>query len=172
VFTPGYNRPCYVAASTTTGVYNTQSPNAGFKSTQNSLAAKYELGNGFTVSGGMQQTKWKEIVAGDGDQADRSAQIATLTYVTGVHTVFGTYGTMKEKAARNAFTGKTSTMTAVGYNYALSKTSNLYGRYETLTDDAGSQAAVWGGAAPTVSLIGTDSTNKRTRTQLGLMVNF
>jgi len=171
ILTAGKNQPCYLAAGSSLGsAYNKGNTiGNGYKATQNGLAAKYVLNSNFTVSGGLQQTKLKEIVAGDGDQVDRSAQIATLTYVNGIHTLFGTYGTVKENALNNQFNGKKSTMTAIGYNYALSKTSYLYGRYETLTDDAGTIAATYGDS---VNLVGTDSSNKRTRSQFGLAMNF
>jgi predicted porin len=166
------NQPCVNNSVAGTAGANGAAVLNGFKSTQNSVAAKYELGGGFTLSGGYQATVWKEIVAGAGDQANRKAYIGSLTYVTGPHTVFGTYGASKESAANNSFNGGTSKMVGLGYNYALSKNTYIYARHEQLDDQAGTIASSWAGAAPTVSLLGMDASQKRVRQQVGLAMNF
>ena len=145
----------------------------GYKSSQDSLAASYEIGGGFKLSGGYQKTALGEITAGSGDQTSRTAYIGTLQYTTGAHTLFATYGTAKEAAKNNTFNGKTSTMTGVGYNYALSKMTNLFARYEQLDDQAGLIYNSWAGAAPTGALLGMDAANfKRIRSQAGVQVAF
>jgi predicted porin len=165
------NQPCLVgngnkiASGATIG--------AGYKAQQDSLAASYDIGSGFLLSGGYQKTALGEITAGSGDQTNRTAYIGTLQYKTGAHTLFATYGTAKEKATNNAFNGKTSTMTGVGYNYALSKMTNFYARYEQLDDQAGLIYNSWQGAAPTGKLNGMDAAdNKRIRSQVGVQVAF
>jgi len=163
------NQPCYTSAGSLTGA----GVQAGYKSQQDSLAASYDLGNGFLLSGGYQKTALGQITAGSGDQTNRAAYIGTLQYKTGAHTLFATYGAAKEKAQNNAFNGKTSTMTGVGYNYALSKMTNLYARYEQLDDQAGLIYNSWQGAAPTGKLLGMDANDaKRIRSQVGVQVAF
>jgi hypothetical protein len=56
-------------------------------------------------------------------------------------------------------------MTSLGYEYALSKTSNLYGRYESIND----QAVLL--TQPT-QLTAVTGNNTRTRTGFGLKIGF
>jgi predicted porin len=163
----GQNQPCYTTASTT-AVKGTTIGN-GYEAKQNSFAAKYDLSSALTLSGAYQATTLGGIGAST-DQSDRKAWIGTATYVTGAHTMFVTYGTAKENAAANVYNGKKTTMTGLGYNYALSKRTALVARYESLTDDAGIIAPSY--VSSTVNLLGTDSSNKRVRSMFGISHNF
>ena len=165
------NQPCLTGNGTT--LANGSATQAGYKAQQDSLAASYELGGGFKLSGGYQKTALGAIIAASGDQTNRTAYIGTLQYTTGAHTLFATYGTAKENAANNAFFGKTSTMVGGGYNYALSKMTNIFVRYESLDDNAGLIYNSWQGAAPTGKLLGmVAADNKRIRSQAGVQVAF
>lgn len=163
----GQNQPCYTTAATTATKGATIGN--GYEATQNSFAAKYELSSALTLSGAYQATTLGGIGAST-DQSDRKAWMGTATYVTGAHTMFVSYGSAKENAAANTYNGKKTTMTGLGYNYALSKRTALVARYESLTDDAGIIAPSY--VASTVNLLGTDSSNKRVRSMFGISHNF
>ncbi|WP_158270564.1 porin [Limnohabitans sp. Jir72] len=170
-FVGSANQPCIVGNGNQ--IAKGATIGAGYKAQQEGLAASYNLGSGFLLSGGYQKTALGEITAGSGDQTNRAAYIGTLQYTTGAHTLFATYGTAKEKAQNNAFNGKTSKMSGVGYNYALSKMTNFYARYEQLDDQAGLIYNSWSGAAPSGALLGMDAANnKRIRSQVGIQVGF
>jgi hypothetical protein len=106
----------------------------------------------------------------NGNQSDRSATLLSAQYTTGANTFFVTSGSVKENAANNQYTGNTTKFTGLGYNYALSKTTALVARYESLDD----QARILPLTATTAysSLQGTDSSTKRTRSMLGLHMAF
>ena len=101
---------------------------------------------------------------GKSDQTNkRSATMFSAKYVMGVHTFL--VGTASAKASSGTYNGKTSTMTSLGYEYALSKNSNIYGRYESIND----QAVML--TQPT-QLTAVTGNNTRTRTGFGLKIGF
>lgn len=158
--------PCYSTGALTTGsAISTAQDNK-----QNSLAANYNLGNGFLVAGAMQKTTLGNVGSTTGNQSDRSAQMFTVQYTSGANTVFATTGSVKENSSINNRNGQKSTFTGIGYNYALSKTTALVARYESLDD----QAKVLDLTATTAysSLQSPDSSTKRTRSMLGLHMAF
>ena len=163
----GQNQPCYTTANTQ-GV-NKATVGNGYDAKQNTFAAKYELNSAWTLSGAYQATTLGGIGAST-DQSDRKATMMTATYVTGPHTLFVSHGTAKEAAAAHTFNGKKSTMNGIGYNYALSKRTNLVARYETLDDQAGIIAPSY--VSSTVNLLNTDTSQKRVRSMFGLSHNF
>jgi hypothetical protein len=61
-------------------------------------------------------------------------------------------------------TGKKSNVLGAGYNYNLSKLSNIYVRYESIKDDAS--------IIPAASTIDGTSSTTRTRTAIGYKVGF
>jgi predicted porin len=127
--------------------------------TDNSLktaAANYNMGPWTFYA--LNQTNGKS------DQTNkRSATMFSAKYVMGVHTFL--VGTASAKASSGTYNGKTSTMTSLGYEYALSKTSNIYGRYEAIND----QAVLL--TQPT-QLTAVTGNNTRTRTGFGLKIGF
>jgi predicted porin len=87
------------------------------------------------------------------------------TYVMGKTTLLAQFGTLKADAGSNA--GKSSTITGLGIDYALSKMTNAYVRYESIKDDAGIiSASQNGNYAP----VGDNVT--RTRTAMGVKFAF
>jgi len=142
------------ATGTTATTYTTT---AG--TTDNSLktaAANYTMGQ-WTVYA-LNQTNGKSDATNK-----RSATMFSAKYVMGVHTFL--VGTASAKASSGTYNGKTSTMTSLGYEYALSKTSNIYGRYESIND----QAVLL--TQPT-QLTAVSGNNTRTRTGFGLKIGF
>lgn len=161
--------PCYVSGSAlaTGAAISTAQENK-----QNSFAGKYDLGNGFLVSGALQKTTLGQVGAsGAGNQSDRSATFLNAQYTTGAHTVFLSTGSVKENAAASTKNGMSSKFTGMGYNYALSKMTSLVARYEQFDD----QANVLGltGTTAYSSLQGVSTTDlKRVRSMLGINMNF
>lgn len=165
----GQNQPCYNSSAGSQGTRSATIGN-GYEAKQNSFAAKYELNSAWTLSGAYQATTLGGIGTST-DQSDRKATMVTATYVTGPHTLFVSHGSAKEAAAANTFNGKKSTMNGIGYNYALSKRTNLVARYETLDDQAGIIAPSY--VSSTVNLLNTDANSqKRVRSMFGISHNF
>jgi len=172
------NSPCYVttggsftAGTATVGV---AAPDASQDNKQNSLAAKYDLGNGFLVSGALQKTTLGHLgSASTADFSNRSANFMNAQYTTGAHTVFVSSGSVKENASANLKNGQKSSFTGVGYNYALSKTTSLVARYEQFNDKANVLGTVLGSPNAYSQTQGTDAANfKRVRSMFGMNMNF
>jgi hypothetical protein len=123
------------------------------KSTMRTLSANYAWKD-FTF-GGTTQTISDDKTS---KAVDTKATLFGVKYVSGNNMVGVTTGSLT-----NNLTAKKSTFTGVGYNYMLSKTTKLYVQQETLNDDGATVAAVVG-----FTEVGT----KRTRTGLGIVVNF
>ena len=121
--------------------------------TMKSLAANYTYG-AFTFGAINQTNKDDKATAA----VDTKANLFSVKYVNGAHTVGATSGSLT-----NNVLGKKSTFTGYGYDYALSKTAALYARAETLRDDGVTVDAVTGY---------TETTTKRTRQALGLRIAF
>jgi predicted porin len=150
----GVTVPGALTANPTAGQFTGVAGTAGTaKVTMNSLAANYTYG-AFTF-GAINQTLKDDLATA---AVNTSANLVSVKYVNGVHTVGLTSGSLTNKV-----TDKKSTFTGVGYDYALSKMTAVYARAETLTDDGGTVAAVSG-----FTEVGT----KRTRQALGLRIAF
>lgn len=156
----------YVNGPITIGyAQNTESANtalagaAQYDSSNQTLAGNYNFGNGLTVYALSQRAKRSD------DSLDRLSTLIGARYVTGAHTFAVVVGNSKDSgtataAQINLGKGKTSNLASLGYDYALSKRTALYGRYENINDDGN----VLGG--------NTANDNKRTRTALGLRHTF
>jgi len=142
------------AASYLTGVPVGAAATAGsVKSTINSFAGNYAMGD-LTLYAGYQTVKDDKSVSA----VDTKAYVLGAKYVVGANTFSATSGELT-----NDVTAKKSKFYGLGYDYALSKTTALYARYESLKDDGGTVAAVTGF---------TETNTTRTRSALGLRVAF
>ena len=162
------NNPCGGAAALTAGA----AVDASQDNKQNSLAASYNLGNGFLVSGALQKTTLGNLgSASTVNLSERSANFLNAQYTTGPHTVFVSTGGVKESAATSTKNGQKSSFMGLGYNYALSKTTSLVARYEEFDDKANVLGLT--GTTAYSQTQGTDAANfKRVRSMLGLNMNF
>jgi len=79
-------------------------------------------------------------------------------YAMGATTLLGTTA-----SAKNDTSGTKSTMIGLGVTQALSKTTDVYARYENITDDGNFVSGLTGV---------TSTDNKRTRTAVGIKVGF
>ena len=129
----------------------------GTKKKMNSLGANYTFG-AVKVSAGYQTNK------ADDNSMDRKAFTLGGFYTMGATTLFAQYGENKENAAASAYNGQKTKMSAVGVDYALSKMTKLYARYEDVKDNAG--------ILTMASLNGNDASRNRTRTALGVQYKF
>jgi len=131
----------------------------GTKMKMNSLGANYAFGAA-KVTAGYQTNK-----ADDGT-IDRKAFNLGGFYTMGATTVFVQYGENKENGtiSSSAYAGLKTKMTAVGADYALSKTTKLYARYEDVKDAAG--------ILTMASLVGNDGSRNRVRSALGVRYDF
>jgi len=162
--------PCFSAATfpSTTVAYSTAQDNK-----QNSIAANYDLGNGFLVSGAYQKTTLGAVGAVmAGEQSARNANFYNLMYTTGANTFFVSAGTVKETATLATNNNRTSAFTGAGYNYALSKNTALVARWESFKDDINIIGALQASTAYT-STQGTAATNNtRVRSMFGIHSAF
>jgi len=128
----------------------------GSRGTFTGLGANYNLGAA-TVYGGWQNNK---AVSGAGaTTTDRSTVNLGVKYDMGVNSFMGAV-----QRATNSLAGTSSSLFALGYEYALSKTSAVTARYERIADGAGF-ASVAGYNA-------TVGNTDRTRMGVGLRVGF
>jgi hypothetical protein len=109
------------------------------------------LGN-LTLGGTTQTTKSNTL------SINSKGNVMSAKYVMGANTFGAVVGT-----ATNNLNGLSSKFTGAGYDYALSKTTNLYARYERLADNAVTVAAVTGF---------TETSTTRSRTAFGLRQQF
>jgi len=130
---------------------------SGTKKKMNSLGASYAFGAA-KVTAGYQTNK------ADDASYDRKAFTLGGFYTMGATTLFVQYGENKENAAASTFVGLKTKMTGIGADYALSKTTKLYARYEDVKDAAG--------ILTMASLVGNDGSRNRVRTALGVRYNF
>jgi len=154
------------------GTNSATTPLNGAKTTLNSLGVAYTMGN--LKMGLFNQTNKNSAV----NSIDQKGTYLTATYTMGSTKIhFATGGTDNKVAYGSANTngatvvGK-SKMTSIGADYSLSKTTNLYFRNESITDNANLLGGYYSG---TTSLFETASSSvgaKRTRTALGLKVSF
>jgi predicted porin len=166
--------PCFVAAGAAAGfpatatAYSTAQDNK-----QNSLAASYDLGNGLLVSGAYQKTTLGAIGAAMTDnQSARTANFYNVQYKMDANTFFVSVGSVKETASLSTTTGKTSTFTGAGYNYALSKNTALVARWESFKDDIGIIGTLQASTAYTSTQGTTATNNTRVRSMFGIHSAF
>ena len=114
--------------------------------TVNTLGANYALG-------AAKVFLWTQTnKSADGTTRNIAATTVSASYTMGQTVLMAQAG-----SAKNKLTNKTSNLASVGADYNLSKTTALYGRYESIKDEGGVIAA-----AATIDGTGT------TRTRLGL----
>ena len=127
----------------------------------NTLGVNYAIGN--TTLYFINQTYKTTSTTLNGQKTN----VFSVKHTMGPHAIMASMGALNNDAAYAATTnyGKSS-LTGLGYDYSLSKTTALYARYEALTDKAGvmTKVATVDGAA--------GNGDKRTRTAFGLRTTF
>ena len=147
-----------LAASYSTLTQDSVGVGAGVtESKVNTLGANYAVNNAAKVFFLNQTVKTTTGTVA----TDTSYNAFSATYTMGNTVLMASTGSLKQDGGTNA--GKKSTITGLGADYNLSKTTALYARYESIKDEAKMITA-----ASTID--GTDT--KRTRTALGLRVTF
>ena len=126
------------------------------------------------MSGGIQNTTLGALGAlSTNNISNRAARYLNAQYTSGVHTVFASYGYVKENESTNTGSGKTSVFNGFGYNYALSKNTALVARYEQFDDKANVLTTVLGSPNAYSQTQGTDAnTFKRVRSMFGIHAAF
>jgi len=125
---------------------------SGVNTTFDTLGGNYTMG-AIKLFALMQNVK----VSDNSDK--RSNFTVSASYTTGALTVMGQVGELKDKAG--AGNGTKSKLTALGADYALSKRTAVYARYESIDDKAGV-------AANPATVPAAAGENTRTRTAIGL----
>jgi len=132
------------------------------KRTLNTLGVNYAFGN---IKAFLHNQDYK--TAGGTDSKTAYTAVGA-TYAMGAHTLMAQVGEYKLKntttAASAAYVGKTSKLWSLGYDYALSKRTAVYARYESIDDKAN--------AITKVATVDSVTDGKRTRTALGLRHSF
>lgn len=114
------------------------------KGTLNTLGANYTVG---AVTAYLLNQTAKDDAAVAANKLDRKTTIVGVKYVTGAHTFMAQTGSAKlnssgaTSTATYAVEGEKSKLSGIGYDYALSKRTNLYVRAESIDDKAGLVAA-------------------------------
>jgi len=130
---------------------------SGIDTTYDTLGANYAIGAA-KVYGLVQNKKLS-------DSSDKTSYWAlSASYTMGATTVMAQVGELKDKAGTN--NGLKSKLASLGANYALSKRTDLYARYESIDDKAGVVAM-----SATTGFDSYSST-KRTRTAIGVKHSF
>jgi len=133
------------------------------KRTLNTLGANYAFTNGLTALLHYQNYK----TAG-GVDSETNYYAAGLSYAFGAHTVMGQAGEYKlvnsSSAASAAYVGQKSKLWSLGYDYALSKRTAVYARYESIDDKAN--------AITKVATLDVTANDKRTRSAIGIRHAF
>lgn len=117
----------------------------------------------------MYQTAKADAITGGQGALDRTSTFLGVKYVNGAHTLMAQAGQAKLDASNQTSTatyqveGQKSKVTGLGYDYALSKRTSLYARYENIDDKAGMVSA-------RATIDGTST--KITRTALGVRHTF
>ncbi len=161
------NGPLNVAFANQTQDGSGTNATTNTKGTLNTLGANYTIGA--ITAYGMYQTA-KDNAAVAANKLDRKTTIVGAKYVTGPHTFMVQTGNAKlnssgaTSTATYAVEGEKSTLTGIGYDYALSKRTNLYVRAESINDKAGLVAA-----RATIDVAGQ---TKITKTALGVRHTF
>jgi predicted porin len=136
----------------TTPTYNAGLPNQN--TTTNTLGANYALGDAKVFL-------WNQSIKADDNTQNSAGTTVSATYTMGATVLMAQAGSVKAKAG--TWNGQSSKLSAVGVDYNLSKTTALYGRYESIKDNAHMLAA-----ATTID----GSGNTRTRLGLGIRTAF
>jgi predicted porin len=139
------NGPLNVAyASQTQDAVGTGTAPADNKGTLNTLGLNYTMG---AVTGYLMNQTAKDNDATAADKLDRTTNIYGVKYVSGAHSFMVQTGNAKLKSSGQTSTatfaveGEKSTVTGIGYDYALSKRTTAYFRSESINDKAGLVAA-------------------------------
>jgi hypothetical protein len=122
-----------------------------------SLGANYDVGNGFKLYA-FNQKRTKS----DGT-LNRNFTLLTGQYNTGAHTVSVGMGNGTDNGTSKTNSGE-SKLTAVAYDYALSKMTSLYVRNESIKDD--------GNWAANSGVLPAATTSTRVRTAFGMRMGF
>jgi len=130
------------------------------ESTVNTFGANYTMGAArlFVLHQTNKQT-------GTGAAVDTAFTSASVSYTMGATTLMAQVGQLKADAGANK--GKKSDLLGLGADYALSKRTTAYARYESIDDKAGVISAAGNGA---FAAVGTETT--RTRTAIGVRHAF
>jgi predicted porin len=126
------------------------------ESTVNTLGANYTMGAAKLFL--LNQTN---KATGSGAATDTSFTSVSASYTMGATTLMAQMGSLKANAGTN--NGKKSDLVGLGADYALSKRTTAYARYESIDDQAGVIAA-----AGTID----GTAKKRTRTAIGVRHSF
>jgi predicted porin len=138
-----------------TNLKQDNSPVAATNTTVNTLGANYAFGDAKVFL-------WNQTNKADDGTVNTAGTTVSVTYTMGATVLMAQAGSVKAKAG--TYNGQSSKLTSLGADYNLSKTVALYGRYESIKDDAHLIAA---------AANATDgSGNTRNRTALGLRVAF
>jgi predicted porin len=129
------------------------------ESTVNTLAAAYTMGAAKFMF--LNQTNKNTGAATVATTVDTAYTSLAATYTMGQTVLMANIGGLKAKAG--TYSDKKSDIIGLGADYNLSKTTALYARYESIKDDATVAAA---------AAIDAGTSNKRTRTALGVRVGF
>jgi predicted porin len=119
----------------------------GTKYKTNTLGANYALGDAKVFL-------WNQSIKADDNTQNSAGTTVSATYTMGATVLMAQAGSVKNK-----LTNKTSNITAVGADYNLSKTTALYGRYESIKDNGSLVTSLSGFTA---------ATDNVTRNRLGL----
>jgi predicted porin len=128
------------ANQTQDGVGTNASAPANTKGTLNTLGANYTMG---AITGYLFNQTAKDNNATAANKLDRTSNIYGVKYVMGAHTFMAQSGNAKLNSSGQTSTttfqveGQKTTLTGIGYDYALSKRTNLYFRSESINDKAG-----------------------------------
>ena len=115
--------------------------------TVNTLGANYAFGDAKVFL-------WNQSIKADDNTQNSAGTTVSATYTMGATVLMAQAGSVKNKVS-----GKTSNIAAVGADYNLSKTTALYGRYESIKDNGSLVSSLSGFTA---------ATDNVTRTRLGL----
>lgn len=131
-------------ANQTQDATDTGTAPADNKGTLNTLGLNYTMG---AVTGYLMNQTAKDNDATAADKLDRTTNIYGVKYVSGAHSFMVQTGNAKLKSSGQTSTatfaveGQKSTVTGIGYDYALSKRTTAYFRSESINDKAGLVAA-------------------------------
>ncbi len=131
-------------ANQTQDAKDTGTAPADNKGTLNTLGVNYNMG---AITGYLMNQTAKDNDATAADKLDRTTNIYGVKYVSGAHSFMVQTGNAKLKSSGQTSTatfaveGQKSTVTGIGYDYALSKRTTAYFRSESINDKAGLVAA-------------------------------
>jgi hypothetical protein len=133
------------------------------ESTVNTLGANYTMGAAKFMF--LNQTNKNAVTGTTG--VDTAYTALSATYTMGKTVLMATTGSLKAKEGAAATKDKKSTITGLGVDYSLSKMTALYGRYESIKDEAGVISAAGNG-----NFTAATGNATRTRTAVGIRYNF